>query len=129
IGALREIRESSEDSDPDHFEVDKGKVKKVPANTPQPYPHGNGCWRMPASDLLLFAQAMNHNSLITHDSFQAMLAHDPPLGFKVERGEGAAITDPIKFWGHPGGYIGQTADLCSWNMNTDPPSTTITAAL
>lgn len=132
-GALREIAQSSIASDPARFDVVEDQdthtvsMKPVDPREPEPLPHGNGCWRMKANDLLLFAKAMRNNSLITADSFKAMLEEDPPLGFMIKKGEKKG--DPIKFWGHPGHGPGMSADLCSYNTNTGSSRTVTTAIL
>ncbi len=54
-GAIREIH-SPIINKPDCFEISK-EGNPMKDETLEPYPHGNGCWRMTASDLLAFERA------------------------------------------------------------------------
>ncbi len=102
--------------EPSYFQVlENGSREKITA--PAPYPHGNGCWRMKASDLILFGKAIRRHSLITEQSQRAMLDHRPSIGFMAfDRGS-------VKSWGHPGGWMGQSGFLHVWL--TDPPITAV----
>ena len=108
---------------PDCFEIPKegpmkGTPQKVnPMEFPEPYPHGNGCWRMTTNDLFDFSRAIQHNLLISAKSFQDM--QDRRLGFGVERDQNEAIIG----YGHPGGGSGMSSFLHIWR--TDPPVTAV----
>lgn len=104
----------------ENFEVRaKGETKKD--TSIEPYPHGNGCWRMPAVDLMEFGKALRNHQLIRGQTFDEMLNHKPPLCFMVDR---HPTTEAIVGYGHPGGYIGESSFL--WTWATNPP---ITAAV
>ena len=122
-GAISEIHAPDRKNEPDYFEVAKnGEKKKVSKEVvaQEPYPHGNGCWRMKPSDLLAFGKSLQQNSLISEESIKAMLEHDPPLGFFVDR-DLESETKPVIGYGHPGGGPGMSAFLHTWLG--DPPIT------
>ena len=108
---------------PDCFKIPK-KGPKEPVkvvDTIEPYPHGNGCWRMSAQDLLAFGQAMHqHNRLLKEGSFNDM--KEQHLGFMVNH-ENDDPREPIIGYGHPGGGPGMSAFIHTWL--TEPPITAV----
>lgn len=108
-------------SQPDCFEIpEKGpKEPQKVVGQIEPYPHGNGCWRMTASDLCAFGRAIHqHNLLIREDSLHTM--QDRSLGFMVDRDR---ETKSVMGYGHPGGGPGMSSFLHIWR--TDPPITAV----
>lgn len=125
-GAIREIHSPAKNR-PDCFEIpEEGPKKGVPTQveSTDPYPHGNGCWRMTASDLLAFRRAIHqHHVLITEDSFQTMVKYqgEGRLGFWVDRDPATRRT--VLGYGHPGGGPGMSSFLHTWQTN--PPITAV----
>ena len=118
-GAIREIHSPARQR-PDCFEVSKEGIA-TRAESPDPYPHGNGCWRMTASDLLAFRRAVHqHNVLVREDSFNTMMEYKGRLGFWVDHDK---ETGAIKGYGHPGGGPGMSSFLHTWQTN--PPITAV----
>ncbi len=116
-GAINEIHYPYQGAKPDQFEV-KQNGSRVRDESTEPYPHGNGCWRMHTKDLLCFGQALRHNSFFTkEETFKSMLKRDPPLGFMVDRDKDKNVVG----YGHPGSGPGQSSFLHTWL--TDPPIT------
>lgn len=110
-GALHELHAPEGAGRPRYFRVlENGSREEV--KEPEPYPHGNGCWRMRACDLLLFAKAIRTHHVINEPSYQALLK----LGFM-------STTDSVKNWGHPGHGMGQSTFLQTWLTN--PPITAV----
>ena len=108
---------------PDCFKVSREEPTKPVkvVDTIEPYPQGNGCWRMTAQDLLAFGRAMHqHNLLINQDSFQMM--QQQHLGFMVDHEENDS-EKPVIGYGHPGGSPGMSSFLHVWR--TDPPITAV----
>lgn len=115
-GALREIQSPTTPLDR-HEITEEGKFEVV--DEPEPYPHGNGCWRMPAKDLLKFHSALHENfSLIQRESLTTMLQES--LGFMSEKDPD---TQKIVGYGHPGGGPGMSSFMHTWC--TDPPITAV----
>lgn len=117
-GAIDELH-SPTVNNPDRFEVSSvGEPKKVVAK--EPYPHGNGCWRMTAGDLIAFDRALHqHYVLIREDTFRIMREHSPrPLGFMRDEAK-----DSITGYGHPGNGSGMSSFL--WTWRDDPPVTAV----
>jgi hypothetical protein len=86
---------------------------------PEPYPYGNGCWRVTSKDLIAFANALNEpDKLIRKDSFDKMRNSIPPLGFDVDRDH----KDNIVGFGHPGSSPYGTAFLYTF-INQEKPIT------
>ncbi len=103
----------------DSFEISK-TGKRTSVDGTEPYPHGNGCWRMTASDLLAFSRAMHeHHVLMSEDSFKIIQEHHSgTLGLWVDRNpESRSIIG----YGHPGSGPGMSSFLHHWR--TDPPIT------
>ena len=114
---VREIHFSTKNK-LDCFEITKdGKLPELVVK-PEPYPHGSGCWCMPASDLLAFACAVRNHVLINEDSFQTM--KDQGLGFWMDRNQ---KTGNIIIYGHPGGSSGMFSFLNI--LHSDPPITAV----
>jgi len=127
-GAIDELHQSSIASDPERTDLTEDeKPVVVDPHEPYPYPHGNGCWRMPVNDLLSFASAMRQNLLITEDFFKKMLAEDPPLGFKINKRQDEDKS--LQFWGHPGHGPGMSADFVSYSTKSSAPHVVTTAIL
>jgi CubicO group peptidase (beta-lactamase class C family) len=102
---------------PDRFRVlDNGRRERI--ETPEPYPHGNGCWRMLSDDLLKFGHAMRHDALIGSTSFQDMQDSNPSLGLAVFK-DGTTV----KSYGHAGSEGGESCFLHIWR--TDPEITAV----
>jgi len=117
-GAIREIHSPAR-SRPDRFEVSKDGVA-TRVEFPEPYPHGNGCWRMTASDLLAFGSAIHkHHVLIREDSFNTMMEYKR-LGFWVDHDQ---KTGAVVGYGHPGSDSGMSSVLHTWQTN--PPITAV----
>ncbi len=120
-GAIREIH--SPQRQLECFEVieKENPVKIIDSENPAPYPHGNGCWTMTASDLLAFERAIRqHDVLIKSETLQVMKQHEPkPLGFMRD-----LKNESIIGYGHSG--IGEGMSSVLWTWETDPP---ITAAV
>ncbi len=118
-GAIREIRSPSEHR-LDCFEVsEQGATTRI--ESPDPYPHGNGCWRMTAADLLAFGSAIRkHHTLIKESSFKTIMEYPGLLGFWKDH-------DPksgdVSGYGHPGGGPGMSSFFNVWE--TDPPITAV----
>lgn len=110
-GAIRELH-SAAASRPACFEISKeGMSKRV--EKPEPYPHGNGCWRMTAADLLAFQRAIEQNHLlISRETFNTMI--NERLGFWVDRDEQGALLG----YGHPGSGAGMSSLLYTWCQST-----------
>ncbi|HUD01199.1 MAG TPA: serine hydrolase domain-containing protein [Rhabdochlamydiaceae bacterium] len=110
-GAIHELHAPEGARRPRYFRVlENGSREEV--KEPEPYPHGNGCWRMRARDLLLFAKALRHHLVLNEPSYQALLK----LGFMSTR-------DSVQNWGHPGQGMGQSTFLQTWLTN--PPITAV----
>ncbi len=120
-GAIREIHSPTKNK-PDYFEISKEKREPVPRSIPEPYPHGNGCWRMTAKDLLAFKGALHQpETLISEDSFRIIKNHPSRhLGLWIDRNQEAGR---ITGYGHPGGGPGMSSFLHTWL--TDPPVTAV----
>jgi CubicO group peptidase (beta-lactamase class C family) len=90
--------------------------------TLEPYPHGNGGWRMKANDLFAFKKALHEpHVLLREDSLENMLEHKPrPLGFMCDRDK---KTGSITGYGHPGRGKGMSSFLWVWRK--DPPITAV----
>lgn len=118
LGALKEIHSPMQPADCFEFTA-KGLTKVTEVD---PYPHGNGCWRMSASDLLAFNLALRQpNLLIGEHSLRTMLFYKPrALCFWVDRDQPSG---PVKGWGHPGGGPGMSAFMHTWQ--TTPPVTAV----
>ena len=116
-GALSETQ-SSIMNKLDCFEITKDGKTFEPVVKSKPYPHGNGCWQMPASDLLAFACAVRHNVLINKDSLETM--KDQGLGFWTDRDH---LTGNIISYGHPGGSTGMFSFLSI--LHSDQPITAV----
>ena len=112
-GAIREIHSPAQHR-PACFEIsEEGIATRV--ESPDPYPHGNGCWRMTASDLLAFGRAIRqHAVLISEDSFRTILRYQGRLGFWVDREQETA---KIMGYGHPGGGRGMSSFFHTWRTN------------
>jgi CubicO group peptidase (beta-lactamase class C family) len=115
-GAIHEIYSPSMGLD--CFEVSADGKSRERVIKPEPYPHGNGCLRMTAGDLLAFAKALQNGVLIKTESLQTM--KDRNLGFWVDRDQ---ETGSITGYGHPGGGPGMYALLHSWC--TESPITAV----
>ena len=117
--AIREMHSSSK-SIPPCFEISKdGQRRQVKER--QPYPHGNGCWHMTASDLLAFKSAFHSpNVLLKEASLKTIKEHESGhLGLLIDRDkESRAITG----FGHPGGGPGMSSFLHTW-CTKNPPIT------
>ena len=61
---------------PVRYNVEKG-VRTVDEES-EPSPHGNGCWKMHAKDLLLFGQAIRSNPELAKTA-KTMIESDPPI--------------------------------------------------
>ena len=122
-GMQSAIQELSSPSRPlDCFEVSPtGERTKV--TLPEPYPHGNGCFRMSARDLLAFQEALNTNhTLVSSSVLNDMIKHEPrPLGF-MRDGSNTA-NDPVVGYGHPGRGVGMSSFLWTWHQENGPPIT------
>lgn len=108
---------------PDCFEIpEKGPKEPVKVvGAVEPYPHGNGCWRMTAQDLFAFGRAIHqHNLLLKEKSFKDM--QEQHLGFMVDHEDGDS-KNPVIGYGHPGGGPGMSAFLHIWL--TEPPITAV----
>ncbi len=115
FGAVAEISlAKKKGSEPDCFEiVEDGFREKVTID--EPYPHGNGGWRMPARDLLKFAEAIRHGTLITNKSLRTMLfQNERSLGFMLDRDEQTKLPKLPLGFGHPGHGPGRSAFLWSY---------------
>jgi CubicO group peptidase (beta-lactamase class C family) len=127
-GAIAEMHNPSDPtSRPHRFDLTK-KEERIPISddVPEPYAHGNGCWRMPAEDLMKFGMIIRQclsnppgRGLILKQTFQTMLGHIPPLGFMVAHDE----QETVRGYGHPGGGPGQSSFIHTWL--TDPPITAV----
>ena len=118
-GAIREIHSPTKHR-LECFEVsEQGAAARI--ESPEPYPHGNGCWRMTAADLLAFGSAIRqHHALIKESSFKTMMEYPGRLGFWKDH-------DPksgdVSGYGHPGGGPGMSSFFNVWV--TDPPITAV----
>ena len=120
-GAIREIHSPSKSSLACFKRSGPGEpLSAIATETPEPYPHGNGCWRMTASDLLSFKDALHrHSSLIREDSFKTM--QEDHLGLMIQHRD--EEEGPIVGYGHPGGGPGMSSDFYIWR--TEPPITAV----
>ncbi len=118
-GAIREIHSPSKHR-LDCFEISEhGVAKRV--ESPHPYPHGNGCWRMTAADLLGFGSTIRkHHVLIKESSFKTMMEYPGWLGFWKDHDP---RTGSVLGYGHPGGGAGMSSFFNVWK--TDPPITAV----
>lgn len=118
-GAIREIHSPSKQR-LDCFEVaENGTPERV--ESPDPYPHGNGCWRMTATDLLSFGSSLRkHHVLLKESSFKTIMEHPGRLGFWKDYDQKSG---DVSGYGHPGGGPGMSSFFNVWE--TDPPITAI----
>jgi|GEM_PF-1478838 len=118
-GAIREIHSPAKQR-PECFEISEDGVA-TRVESIDPYPHGNGCWRMTASDLLAFGRAIHqHHVLIREDSFNTIMEYKGRLGFWVDHDQ---ETGAVAGYGHPGGGPGMSSFFHTWQTN--PPITAV----
>lgn len=79
--AIQEIHYPHQDLETKRFKV-KDDHSLVQDLSPEPYPHGNGCWRMQINDLLMFGKALRTNQLISAHTLRTMQDRENPLGFR-----------------------------------------------
>lgn len=78
-GAIHEMHDQTKykGTEPDRYKVDTDG-SRVKDETTESYPHGNGCWKMHAKDLLLFGQAIRSNPELAKTA-KTMIESDPPI--------------------------------------------------
>ncbi|NGX47021.1 MAG: hypothetical protein K1000chlam3_00390 [Chlamydiae bacterium] len=103
---------------PQGYEFKDGRHEPVDSS-PEPYPHGNGCWKMQTKDLLAFGKALRENAHIRSDTFNSML--NEGLCFWIDRDS----SNNIIGYGHPGGVRGGSAFFQTFMAKGQEPITAV----
>ena len=118
-GAIDEMNAPKQAPGPDRFVIDEktSQPQKVDGSD-ETYAHGNGCFRMKASDLLSFGRALQQNRFKV--DLKTMLTpndklDDSTLGFAVPFKPGQP-----EGYGHFGGGIGMSSFFWTWTKTTPP---------